>query len=290
MELLQLKYYVTVVQEGNINRAAKSLGMSQPPISTQIKLLEKQLGCKLFDRGSRSITLTEEGKLLYEYALKILDLTKSAALTVSNCHNAEIGILRIGIVSSMIDYSLNHWFIEFNKLHPKINFEIAEGTTFEIIEQLKNRTIDVALVRSPFSSRGLKCMDLGPSGMIIIGTSKYIDTLPENTGLNDICNTPLIIYKRWVEVLDQSFSQKGIRPYIICKSHDVRTCISWAIAGLGAAIVPADVFTSNNLDNLSFRKIYDLSILAEPTLVTNENGCDTAIGNTFIQYINKKTK
>ena len=66
MELRQLRYFVTVVEEKNISKAAKRLHLAQPPLSIQLKNLEQELGCVLFERGAREIELTEAGLLLYK--------------------------------------------------------------------------------------------------------------------------------------------------------------------------------------------------------------------------------
>ena len=71
MDLKQLKYFVTVAEEGTISAAAKKLFMSQPPLSIQMKLLEQELGCPLFERGQKHIRLTDTGKLLYDRAQNI---------------------------------------------------------------------------------------------------------------------------------------------------------------------------------------------------------------------------
>lgn len=74
MDLKQLKYFVTVAEEGTISAAAKKLFMSQPPLSIQMKLLEQELGCPLFERGQKHIRLTDTGKLLYDRAQNILKM------------------------------------------------------------------------------------------------------------------------------------------------------------------------------------------------------------------------
>lgn len=76
MDLKQLTYFVTVIKEGTISGAARKLNLSQPPLSTQMKLLEEEFGCVLFERGSRKIQLTEAGQLLYERAVTMLELSE----------------------------------------------------------------------------------------------------------------------------------------------------------------------------------------------------------------------
>ena len=78
MELKQLSYFVAVAEEGSITAAARRLYISQPPLSTQMKLLEQELGCQLFERGRSAIRLTEQGAILYRHALTLLEISRAA--------------------------------------------------------------------------------------------------------------------------------------------------------------------------------------------------------------------
>ena len=287
MELQQLRYFSAVVQSGTINGGARKLGMTQPPVSTQIRLLEAELGCTLFERGSRSISLTEEGRLLYGHAVRILNMTKSAAAEVSNCHNAETGTLRIGVVSSLADLAVEKWFHPFSLRYPRVDFELSEGTTYEMLEKLKNRILDIALVRTPFSKRGLNCFSLTAEPMLLIGTAAFLQSDAESASLAEAASCPLILYRRWADYLDRAFAAGGYNPRILCLADDARTCISWAASGLGVAVAPADISITRSAGLLRTRKIRGLSNTAEATLAVNEGGCDTAVGKKFIAYFRK---
>ena len=102
MDLKQLSYFVKIVEEGSISGAAKKLFMSQPPLSSQMKLLETELDCTLFERGSRTIRLTEAGETLYNYSRSLLQLSNVAKQETMNAARHFNGVLRIGIVSSLI--------------------------------------------------------------------------------------------------------------------------------------------------------------------------------------------
>ena len=84
MDIRSLQYFITVAEELNITKAAEKLHMSQPPLSTQIKGLETELGTQLFIRGKRRLKLTESGQLLYRRAKEILSLTDK---TKSDIHS-----------------------------------------------------------------------------------------------------------------------------------------------------------------------------------------------------------
>lgn len=100
MDLRQLKYFKTIIEEGTITGAARKLHISQPPLSSQMHLLEKELGTSLFKRGARQVTPTEAGSRLYRYALEMLDLEMAAREEISILKTGHQGVLRLGLVSS----------------------------------------------------------------------------------------------------------------------------------------------------------------------------------------------
>ena len=108
MDLKQLEYFVTVINEGTISSAARKLNLSQPPLSAQMKSLEQEIGSQLFFRGPRQIELTEAGRILYERSKDILDLSSRTLQELSDYREGKSGVLRIGIVSSAHDKALSH--------------------------------------------------------------------------------------------------------------------------------------------------------------------------------------
>ncbi len=101
MDLKQLRYFTTVAEEGTISAAAKKLFMSQPPLSTQMKLLEQELGCSLFERGQKHIRLTETGRLLYDRAQTLLRMEASMRQDVEACARTEKDPYRGSFVGDM---------------------------------------------------------------------------------------------------------------------------------------------------------------------------------------------
>ena len=98
MDLKQLEYFVTVINEGTISSAARKLNLSQPPLSAQMKSLEQEIGSQLFFRGPRQIELTEAGRILYERSKDILDLSSRTLQELSDYREGKSGVLRIGIM------------------------------------------------------------------------------------------------------------------------------------------------------------------------------------------------
>ena len=169
MELRQLSYFTTIVNEGNISQAAKKLNISQPPLSHQMKLLEEELGVTLFERGSRRIRLTPAGKTFYDRALAILDLSQ-AARTELTAQKQEIqGVVRLGIISSAVEFVTRHYLAPFRRSYPKALFELHESNSYHLLDLLHSNQIDLAVIRTPFAKAGLEMQTLPPEAFLAIG-------------------------------------------------------------------------------------------------------------------------
>lgn len=288
MELKQLQYFVTVVEEGNISRAAKKLHISQPPLSIQLKHLEEELGCLLLERGAREIELTEAGLLLYNRAVSLLELSAITTQEISDLKNQTAGTLRLGAVSSVGSTVLNKWIVELHKKYPDIHYEIFEGNTYEQIEQLQNHTIELALVRSPFPSNGMHVIPLRTEPMMAVGkqdffpdTSSDSDEIP----LSVLSGKPLIIYRRWEENIVSAFSKQQLSCQIFCKNEDARTTLYWADAGLGIGIIPESAVSLIESTDTVCKKIANAELYSRICLVYHENHYLSALAKIFLKYL-----
>ena len=153
MEIRQLEYFRAVVEEGTVSGAAKVLKMTQPPVSYQMKMLEEELNVQLFFRGTKKITLTEAGKVLYARSgsiLKMLDVTKREVVKAS-----QSATIHIGITPSTV-LMMSEYIERFSKQYPGIHFDIHEGSTFNLKEQLEKHMIDITTLRTPITMNGCK--------------------------------------------------------------------------------------------------------------------------------------
>lgn len=235
MDLKQLLYYTAIVDEGSISAAAKKLHISQPPLSNQMKALENELGVQLFERGIRSITLTDAGKLMYTRAKAILDMTSSTKMEMNYLGDQMGGTIRLGMVSSTSIGEIAIKLQEFCKRYPQVQYQIHEGNTYQMLDALKTNQIDLALVRAPFPDEGFVCHKFSEEYFVGVGLQEI---LPKQTGIEGLSNQPLILYRRWEPVFRRVFEEKRLRFRPACIADNAWTCIQMARAGMGIAIVP----------------------------------------------------
>ncbi|MGI6005758.1 MAG: LysR family transcriptional regulator, partial [Christensenellales bacterium] len=239
MNLKQLKYFLAIAQERQITAAAKKLHISQPPLSYQLSLLERELGVTLVTRGPRGIQLTGAGELLKDRAEQILELASSAAREVAYYEKGMFGTLSIGTISSSGGVVPGRLMLDFTKNYPNVRFEIHEGNSFEVIEMLEKRIVDIGIVRTPFKHDMIDCRYAPLEPMMAVMPENYVcGRQPERIELSELKAYPLIIYRRFEALLHEVFSEAGIAPFICCKNDDARTTLAWAHAGLGIGIVP----------------------------------------------------
>lgn len=242
MDLRQLRYFKAIIEEGTITGAARKLHISQPPLSSQMHLLEKELGSTLFERGARQIVPTEAGSRLYRYALEMLELESAAREEISNLKTGHQGILHLGMVSSGGHEKLYGLLREFKSRYPHIQLKVHEGNSYELLEQLRKGKLDVSLLRSPFSLYGLDLVPLEKTSMAVGLSGKAFPSFqPGSFLLKDLTGLPLILYRRWEKIIMEECEKEKFQPDVYCVADDARTCREWAEAGLGAALVPLTV-------------------------------------------------
>lgn len=244
MDLRQLRYFLTIAEEGGISPAARRLHMAQPPLSQQLKQLEQELDVKLVERGNRSIRLTDAGEILKNRAEQILSMADSARREIQDYHAGLTGTLVLGAVSSsgLPDAHVN----AFHRQYPGVVFEIHEGNTFQVLEYLKSGRVEIGIVRTPFNSVQLECRYAAPEPMTAAFAGE--DPFPgcENIAISDLRGHPLIIYRRFEQLVREACGEAGFEPMVCCASDDARTALSWAKAGYGIGIAPRSALMRNS--------------------------------------------
>ncbi len=286
MNLKRLQYFVAVVESGTITSAAEKLNLSQPPLTAQIHLLEQSLGCMLFERTGRRLYLTEAGKTLYNRAKIIIDLCNETLHELADYRDGVRGILRIGVVSSLCEHPFLDWMHQFSDLHHHIRYELHEANTYSLIEKLQNQLIDIALVRTPFSSYGTEQLSLGCESMMAVGNRKFFSVANDNTiSLAELTHTPLIIYRRWENILRGLWEQQGLSPYIFCVNDSSPTTLSMAKNNLGVGLLPASAVREKLPDTLCAIPLREKELSSERMMVLRSYRDLSEAAKSFVNFL-----
>lgn len=249
MNLKQLRYFLVVAEEKQITAAAKRLYIAQPPLSYQLKQLEKELGAQLFKRTAHGIELTDVGQIFQSYANEIISLAQNAENQVHKTISGELGTIAIGMASSSTGLIPMNSFNELRKYYPEISFDIYEDNTYGILDKLEKKTIDLGIVRTPYNQTGLNTKTLTTEKMMAISVDPDFQQKKE-LRIKDLADQPLIIYRRFEDVFNQTFAHHGLKPFYAVKCDDSRTAITWAKRKMGVALVPESIATTYAQENM----------------------------------------
>lgn len=197
MELRVLRYFLTVAKEQNFTKAAEQLHITQPTLSRQLAALEEELGTMLFHRGSRNLTLTEDGLLLKRRALEILDLEDKIIDEIKGTEGELEGVITVGCGEFAAVEILAQIIGKFRKNYPRVQIVIHTGTADTIREMLNKGLVDIGLFLEPVNTENLEYIRIADSDHWVVGM-RPDDPLAQKEYITkeDLLELPLILPER----------------------------------------------------------------------------------------------
>lgn len=247
MELRQLQYFLTVVEEGNFTRAAARLHVAQPGVSAQIRQLEKELGQPLLDRSGRRVTTTEAGGAVLPYARAALAAIEGMRQTVDEFTGLVRGHVTIGVVSGAAtdEYDLAALLADFHDDHPQVEISLTEDTSASMLTALHRGELDLAIagVTDEAPPTGISLQVVIDTPLVAAMTPNDPLSLPGRTALPlaALADRPLISLPRGTGIrsaLERACRQAGFQPRIAFEAAAPSLLTRFAARGLGIAILP----------------------------------------------------
>ncbi|MGD0615196.1 MAG: LysR substrate-binding domain-containing protein [Verrucomicrobiota bacterium] len=149
MELRHLRYFVAVAEELNFRRAAERLRLAQPALSTQIKALEEELNVRLLERTTRSVALTQAGRVFLKEARGVLGAASQAEQLARKAEHGAVGTLRVGVIAPAASPWLANVLRLYHQRFPGVQLSLSEITTAEQLLRLRASELDAGLLRPP---------------------------------------------------------------------------------------------------------------------------------------------
>ena len=255
MNLKQLEYFVAIAEEGQITAAARRLNISQPPLSYELGKLEDELETKLVVRGPRACTLTEAGQLLYERSVRLLAMAQATKAEVACVGKGMTGCLRLVCVPSAMGLIPGARLRELAGLYPDVSVEVTRAATGEALELLDAGLADVAVVRTPFSSEGLRCRYAASEPMVAVMPADLEVGSEMDCGLDDLAGRPLVVASEDRTHLEQVFSQQGIDFCCAVQTADQMSAALWAREGMGIALVARSLIRVADTDECYIKEL-----------------------------------
>ncbi len=245
-ELRHLRYFVAVAEELHFGRAAARLNIAQPPLSQQIKQLERLVGAELLRRTSRRTELTPAGAVLLEHARRLLADADLAAEAARRAGRGELETLRIGFTDSAALSVLPEIVRRFRAARPDVHLELSEGSTQAQLAALDRSAVDAAIVRGPVPNPLLRTETLLRESFVVAAPSDHHLARKRSTTLAALGGESFVLFPRHLapEFHDQLIAmcvKAGFSPEVRAEGAEYQTILSLVAAGVGLSLVPASV-------------------------------------------------
>jgi DNA-binding transcriptional LysR family regulator len=242
MEIRQLKLFVAVAEELHFGRAAIRLHMAQPPLSQQIKLLEKDLGVQLFVRTTRAVTLTSAGEALLLHAKKVLGAVTDAELAAKAGGSGKYGRVRLGFAGAATRHLLPVLAREVKARHPNIEL-VLQGNLYANAAQeaLAHGEIDLGFVRLPFNVPGLSYRAIEEETLLCLVPADHRLASKSSIAVSELRDESFVTFPRDAGSTLRTITNKvcwdaGFNPKVVQEAPDSYTIHAMVAAGQGVSI------------------------------------------------------
>jgi LysR family transcriptional regulator, benzoate and cis,cis-muconate-responsive activator of ben and cat genes len=246
VELRHLRYFVAVAEELHFGRAARRLGMAQPPLSLQIQRLESELGLRLFERTSRRVQLTEAGHYLLGESRRLLTDIERIAEGTQRAARGETGSLTVAFASSVMFLSLPRIIRRFRDQFPGVHLELRELPTGAQLVALRTGELDVGFLRQPPPDHLLRTERVMRESLVIALSRRHPLATRRRLTLADLANDDFVLFPQ--EIAPGTHAQvvalcaeAGFNPRVVQVSREMYTTVSLVEAGMGVTIIPESV-------------------------------------------------
>ena len=251
------KVFKEVAEAGNITAAAQALFISQSAVSQSIKQLESELQTRLFARNSRGVSLTAEGKMLYEYVRSAIGLLETGEAKLSQTHELQMGHLTIAASDTVASQFLLPYLDSFHKQYPAIHIQIVSGRSHKILSLLQSGKVDVAFASTPQETASLETHPCFATHQIFVASADYNCDFDHVYSLKEISQFPLILLDRKASsrlYLEKFFLHNGLHldPEIELGARSL--LVDLAGIGFGVAGVTAE-FVRRELESGELRQL-----------------------------------
>jgi DNA-binding transcriptional LysR family regulator len=276
MDLLHLEHFLAVVDEGTFTRAAERLNRTQPAISQSIRRLEEEVGAPLFARDVHEITLTEAGRVLAEYARRLLGMRDDAIRRVADLRTLKAGRLTIAAHEAAAVYLLPAPLRAYLLRFPDIKVGIQRSRLAEIPRQVMDREVDVGFVKEEPTFHELHSVEVHADQMVLVAAPQHPLLKKRDIGIRDLGSEHFVIHHQCAATTDrilQLFEQHATRCRVVAELWSFENVKTFVREQVGLAIVPRITVRQEIADGtLALVPVRDLSMPRRTLMIYRDQG------------------
>ena len=304
MELRHLRYFVAVAEEEHVTRAAERLGMQQPPLSQQIKAIERELDAQLFHRKARGVELTDAGRAFLDTAREILARLDHGFERTRRTARGDEGQISVGVTPTGPFHPFVPRVIRaYREAFPLVSVTLEESLSLQLIEHLRNEQIDVAFLRTPVADpEDLVISSLLDESMVAALPSTHVLAHSERDAaisIKALADETFVVYGRPPRPGQQGLGQyeamiaacraAGFSPRVGQDAPTIISTLGLVAAGLGISLVPASL-QHMSMDGVVYRRLRGT---IQPKAILNlasRRGDPSAVVRNFLDLVKTEAR
>lgn len=291
MTFEQLSYFIAIVENDTFFDAACEMNISQSSLSKQIMKLEKELDLTLFDRTTRSATLTQAGEFFYNESKQLIEHYKLTLENIQIFKSLHENKLHIAVLPIQTQYNLNALFNSFRKENPDIELQITEVEDDRLIEGISKNEYDLIIARETmFDKSKFKTYPLAKDELIVAISSEHKLSQRDKLTLNDIKNENFILMNPYTSIYKlciNKLKENNIDANII-RTARTESIIGSVAINEGISLLPKsnfEVFHQKNINTISLKPQIALSVV----LAKHKKTASNIAIKEFIKFVDTIT-
>ena len=242
--LRHFSYFLAVADERHFGRAAKRLGMSQPPLSQQIQVLEKSLGVRLFERSRQGVTLSREGAAILAPVRRFMEHAQRLQQAVMDARSGRSDVVTIGAINSAMFDIMPRLTRTAKKLYPQLSLAVMEMQSSDALAAVQSGEIDIALARFDDQMASLEVRPIMKDHLVLVLPIDHPLTKRDRVGLAELAGESFVLFPRrsspsYFDQITSACRDAGFSPHVLHEVPSVVSQIALAGCGLAVGMVPS---------------------------------------------------
>ena len=295
VELRHIRYFLAVAEERHFTRAAAKVGIGQPPLSQQIKDLEREVGAALFHRLAHGAELTEAGKAFLAGVKEMPSIAERATMAARRASRGETGSLRVGFTSSATFNVVPPSAIRaFRRAYPEVHLTLEEANTTQLVIGLKEGALDAVFLRpGTAGAEELQLRQLADEPMVVALPKAHPAAALKSVDLAMIEHDPFLLFPRetaptvYDTVID-ACRKAGFEPAISQQAPHFTTIVNLVAAELGVSIVPASMMQMR-VAGVAYRQIAGQSPVTRLALAYRRGETSPVVRNFIARAVSTES-